>query len=295
MATEEHEGGVPGGVEPSYRVKFRRVARLVRLLSAGKVKAVFLSGAPGIAKTTSCLRTLTGLGLVEGDHYIICKGHTSPMGLYVNLFQNNGDRLVIFDDCDAAFGGAGGNKDGINIAKSALDDKDKRVVSFMSSKLPPGIPTSFVYTGRVLFISNKRSSDIDEAIESRCHTIDLNLSREEIFSFIEYEVLPEPYLTTTRAQRQYVLWRMKGALKRSPAPVSVRLYKKLLDLWVHDERGHFNDHVDALVPKSDELSFVRSLLDRHETIGDAAKAFAAQTGKSERSFYLLKAKYRDVL
>jgi hypothetical protein len=120
------------------------------------------------------------------------------------------------------------------------------------------------------------------------------LTRDEVLDFIEREVLPKPHLNSTHAHRRYVLWRYRAALCKSLVVPSVRLYRQLLDLWCHD-REFFNEHCEALLPRSDDLSLVRKLLDSHDTVKEAAAAFSAATGKSARTFFLLKAKWRDFL
>jgi hypothetical protein len=278
-------------LEPTYRAKFRRLERLVTLLAERKIYGVFCSGQPGISKTTTVLRVLAELGLHEGKDFVVFKGHTSPLGLYTSLYEaSQTGRVCVYDDSDVAFS----RGDGINIVKAALDDKPTRMISFVSSRLPPGVPTQFAFSGQIIFISNLTLGSIDAAIQSRCHCVELHLTRDEVLDFIEREVLPKPHLNSTQAHRRYVLWRYRAALCKSLVVPSVRLYRQLLDLWCHD-RDYFNEHVDALLPRSDELSLVRKLLESHDTVKEAAAAFAAATGKSARTFFLLKAKWRDFL
>ena len=290
------------GVEPLYKARFRRLERLVQLAVEQKVFSVFLTSQPGLGKSTAVIRALTKLGLTEPRDFKVIKGHTSGLGLYQSLWGEQGGRnadvepraggteqrkrLLIFDDCDAVFS----TMQNVNVLRACLDDKETRMVSWVSSKLPPGIPSSFPFTGSVVFISNLPIDAVDDAVISRSHTVDLTMDRDTLYLFIENEVIDAPHLMTTKAQRHYVFRRMKAALTHSPTPASVRLYKKLLDCFCHD-RPFFDEHCDALMPRSDELTMVRRLLDRHDTVGEAAKAYASATGKSERTFYLVKAKY----
>jgi hypothetical protein len=292
MATERTETSAVGAVEPTYRARYRILERLTALVGEGKINGLLVTGQPGLSKTTTVLRTLNVMGLVEGVGFAVYKGHTSPLGLFQTIWNEQkagNNRIIIFDDCDAALG-----RDGINLVKAALDDKPKRVVSFISSKLPHGVPTQFEFDGRIIFISNLPLSRLDQAAMDRCHCVEIALSRADLYDFIEHEVLPQDFLTTNLQQRRYVFRRMKAALQRSPVQASVRLYTKLLSLWVHD-RDNFHAHLGALLPRNDDLAMLRSLLDRHDTVGDAAAAYAASTKKSTRTFYLLKARYRDLL
>jgi len=292
MTYEQTETSPADDVEPPYRARYRILERLTALVGGGKINGLLVTGQPGLSKTTTVLKTLASMGLVEGVGFAVYKGHTSPFGLYQTLWNEQKaatGRIIIFDDCDTALG-----RDGINLVKAALDDKPKRVVSFVSSKLPHGVPTQFEFDGRIIFISNLPQSRLDQAAMDRCHCVEISLSRTDLFHFIEQEVLPHDYLSTNVQQRRYVFRRMKAALQRSPVQASVRLYVKLLSLWVHD-RDNFNAHLAALLPKSDDLAMLRHLLDRHDTVGEAAAAYAANTKKTTRTFYLLKARYRDLL
>jgi hypothetical protein len=292
MPTEQAETSTADRAEPPYRARYRLLERLVALVGEGKINGLLVTGQPGLSKTTTVLRVLAGMGHSEGVGFSVFKGHTSPLGLYQTLWaeqQSGLRRIVIFDDCDSALG-----RDGINVVKAVLDDKPKRTVSFVSSRLPHGIPTQFDFDGRIIFISNLSLSKLDSATTDRCHTVDIAMSREDLLLFIEHEVVPRDFLATTASQRRYVLSRMDAALQHSPARASVRLYMKLLNLWCYD-REHFEEHLLVVLPKNDDLALLRCLLDRHDTVSEAAQAYAELTDKSVRSFYLLKARYRDLV
>jgi len=294
IETANTELTAAGGAEPSYRRQYRLLESLTRLVALGKANGLVVVGIPGVAKSHTVLKTLTHLNLVEGTHFSVFKGHTSPLGLFISLWeqQQRGDvsQLIVYDDCDSALA----NKDGLNLVKAALDTKPRRIISFVSSKLPSGIPTKFEFSGRIIFISNLRLSQINDAVCDRVMTAEINLSRSELFQFIELEVLPHEYLDTTLGQRAYVLKQMQAALHHSTVRVSVRLYRKLLDLWCHD-RDNFHLHLDALLPRNSEFHMLRRLLDQADTVGEAATKYHEVTGKSERTFYLLKSRYRDYL
>jgi len=281
------------GVEATYRARYRILESLTTLVAQGKTNGLLVVGDPGISKSHTVLKTLTNLGFQEDGEYVIYRGHTSPLGLYMTLWQDqklgSTKRIIIFDDCDSALG-----KDGLNIVKAVLDSKERRMVSFVSSRLPSGIPTQFEFSGRIIFISNLPLAKLNEAVLDRVMVCEVKLSRKELFDFIKCEVLDNDYLTTTLAQRAYVLRRMIAALHFSPVKPSVRLYRKLLDLWCHD-RANFDLHLSSILPKNDDLHLLRNLLNSHDTIGEAGKAYQEITKKSVRSFFLIKARYRDLL
>ena len=110
-----------------------------------------------------------------GFEFVFFKGYSTARGLYNTLYDNNG-KLIVFDDCDSVLE----DKIAINILKSALDSYDKRTITWMSKmNKNDEYPQQFDFTGRIIFISNKKKESIDSAILSRSLTVDLTMTGDE--------------------------------------------------------------------------------------------------------------------
>lgn len=108
-------------------------------------------------------------------YYSVIKGFSTAKGLYEILYHNR-NRTVVFDDCDSIL------KDpvALNLLKGALDSYDRRVISWRSKGfIDDGLPTSFEFTGGVIFISNKSMQQIDQAVRTRAICIDLSMNLEQ--------------------------------------------------------------------------------------------------------------------
>ena len=114
----------------------------------------------------------------------------SAIGLYAKLYEfSDKGNVVVFDDCDSIL-----MEDlSLNILKGALDSSERRFISWNTdSRLlrSEGIPDRFEFKGAAIFITNikfehvksKRLRDHLDALESRCHYIDLQMDtqREKI-------------------------------------------------------------------------------------------------------------------
>jgi len=167
---------------------FGDMENLTMMVAKGISPSLLITGMPGLGKTHTVVKTLESLGMVEGEHYVHVKGRTTPGGMYITLYENS-DKLVLFDDCDSVF------KDGdtVNLLKGALDSYDRRVISWVSAKplRSDGVflPTSFEFTGRVIFISNLHISKIDSAIRSRAFAQDITLTVTQMIERMT-ELLP---------------------------------------------------------------------------------------------------------
>ncbi len=167
------------------RVRFKVLEDMTTAVKQGLVRALVVTGAPGVGKTFGVEAVLAAQE--EGDRkfrkYEVVKGKLSPLMLYSKLheYKESGDVLV-FDDCDDVLQ----DDTSLNILKAALDSSDVRTINWntASRHLTTGdIPTSFDYEGACIFITNtkfenNRSNKLGphlEAIESRCHYLDLTI------------------------------------------------------------------------------------------------------------------------
>ena len=90
------------------------------------------------------------------------------------MFENR-KSVIVFDDCDSVL------KDpvSLNLLKGALDSYSKRIISWRADIRDEDLPTSFEFKGRVIFISNLSSTQLDQAIISRSMAVDLTMTNEQ--------------------------------------------------------------------------------------------------------------------
>jgi hypothetical protein len=114
----------------------------------------------------------------------------SAIGLYKKLYEFQDKKcILVFDDCDSVLL----DDLSLNILKAALDSGKKRMIHWNTdsrSLSQEGMPNSFEFKGGAIFISNikfdhvrsKKLRDHLEALESRCHYLDLTIdtTREKI-------------------------------------------------------------------------------------------------------------------
>ena len=95
------------------------------------------------------------------------------------------DNVLVFDDCDSVLL----DDLSLNILKAALDSKKTRRIHWNTDSFKlrnEGVPDSFEFKGSAIFITNikfdnvksKKLRDHLEALESRCHYIDLTIDTE---------------------------------------------------------------------------------------------------------------------
>ena len=171
--------------------RFDILNEMTKAVKKGDVRAMIVSGPPGVGKSYGVE------GVLEKDDlfnkladrkpkFEIVKGAMSALGLYAKLYEfSEKGNVVVFDDCDSILF----DDLSLNILKGALDSSDRRFISWNTdSRLLRGedIPNRFEFKGSAIFITNikfehvksKRLRDHLDALESRCHYIDLQMDTQ---------------------------------------------------------------------------------------------------------------------
>jgi hypothetical protein len=226
--------------------RFEILHQMTRATISGDVRAMIVVGPPGVGKSYGVEFELEKAGLfdkISGKKvkYEVVKGAMTPIGLYCTLYRHSdANNVLVFDDCDSVFQ----DELALNILKAALDSGKKRKIHWNSDSAMlrrEGVPDMFDFKGGCIFITNlkfdnlksKKMQDHLEALQSRCHFLDLTLNTmrdkflriKQIFRqgqlFKDYDFSPE--------QGEEILGFM-DANKDKLREMSLRMALKLADL-----------------------------------------------------------------
>lgn len=163
--------------------RFNFLERLVTMVGKNKTASAIVTGDGGLGKSHTVITALKAAGLrdisdVEPGESVparstfrVIKGYTTPKGLFRVLWENR-NSIVVFDDCDSVFK----DEDAVNLLKGALDTYDKRMITWNTSIRDDELPRMFEFTGGVVFISNRPTNKIDQALRTRSMCIDLSMT-----------------------------------------------------------------------------------------------------------------------
>jgi predicted AAA+ superfamily ATPase len=175
------------------RDRFEILDDMTRAVKSGKVRAMIVTGPPGVGKSHGVETVLAKHDVfanVAQDEklkkYEVVKGAMSALGLYSKLYHyKDAKNILVFDDCDSVLL----DDLSLNILKAALDTSSKRMIHWNTDShllRREGVPDSFEFKGGAIFITNikfdhvksKKLRDHLEALESRCHYLDLTIDTE---------------------------------------------------------------------------------------------------------------------
>jgi hypothetical protein len=147
--------------------------------------------------------------------------------------------VLVFDDCDSILL----DDLSLNILKAALDSKKTRKICWNTDShmlRREGVPDTFEFAGSVIFITNikfdnvksKKLRDHLEALESRCHYIDLTIDtiREKILRIkqIVTDGMLKSHALPTETEQSIVAF--IDDYKRQLREISLRTVLKIADL-----------------------------------------------------------------
>jgi len=177
------------------QARFDILDMMTEAVRTGDVRAMIVSGPPGVGKTFGVEAVLQKANLFnilaeKKPKFEIVKGAMSSIGLYRKLYEFSAEgNVVVFDDCDDILM----EEQSLNTLKGALDSSSRRYISWNTDSRilrAEGIPDRFEFKGAAIFITNIKFEHVRskklrghlDALESRCHYIDLQMdtAREKI-------------------------------------------------------------------------------------------------------------------
>jgi len=223
----------------SINQRFDIMEQLIEMLAQGRVHSMITSGRGGVGKTRTIMETLQRL-----DVYVYSSsGKVTPMGLF-NMLESHSDEIIVFDDCDSVLQ----DSTSLNYLKAACDTKLVRTVTYERDNEI----RRFLFTGKILFITNLDPQILDQALVSRSIVINLEMTREEFIERLR-NVLPsianeqevslelaeeclahlEEFVLTYKTKPKDLTLRtiIKMVMIRASDPEGNR-WRKIADLWL---------------------------------------------------------------
>ena len=226
--------------------RFSILDEMAEAVSTSKIRAMIVSGPPGIGKSYGVERALEKQSMFEDisgseRKFEVVKGAMSAIGLYKKLYEHSAKgHVVCFDDCDAVLY----DDLALNLLKAALDTGRKRTLQWGTESRflhAEGVPNSFDFNAGIIFITNvkfdnvksKKLRDHLEALSSRCHYLDLTIDsmRDRMLRIKQIcrEGLLKKYDMSREKEAELVdfIFTNRTRLRE----VSLRMVLKIADLW----------------------------------------------------------------
>jgi hypothetical protein len=150
----------------------------VRMVAKRMTNGLFIFGSQGgLGKSETVKRTLASEGIVP----VTVNSHATPLGMYQTLYQHRQDEVLFIDDADSMYT----DMKVLGILRSALWGSP-RTVTYTSSALPDGLPSSFNFDSTIIMAANviPKKNPAFKAVLSRIDCFELRASNEEVVEFM---------------------------------------------------------------------------------------------------------------
>ena len=232
-------------VKERLRKRFKMLSDITQAAKEGNVRAVIVSGPPGVGKSFGVEAQLAKSDLFntignKKPKYEVVKGAMSALGLYCKLYEySEAGNVIVFDDCDSVLL----DDLSLNILKAALDSSKRRWISWNTDSRMlrnEGIPDRFEFKASAIFITNikfdhvksKKLKDHLDALESRCHYVDLTIDSERDKVLRIKQIVEDGMLRDYNFEQEEVddIMEFIESNKKQLRELSLRTVLKLADL-----------------------------------------------------------------
>ena len=226
--------------------RFNILDEMADAVATSKVRAMIVSGPPGIGKSYGVEKALEKQNMftdIAGSKrkFEMVKGAMSAIGLYKKLYEFKDKGCVCcFDDCDAILY----DDLALNLLKAALDTTPRRTLHWNTESRVlqnEGMPNSFEFNGGVIFITNikfdnvksKKLQDHLAALQSRCHYLDLTIDSMKDRMLRIRQIcgigMLDKYKMPSGLQEELIQFIYDN--KHKLREISLRMVLKIADLW----------------------------------------------------------------
>jgi hypothetical protein len=243
---------VPTVTESKFTInqRFGFLSDMVVMLAKGDQPSVVVTGPGGLGKSHTVTTALRNAGLkdlsvldeyevgasIPKNAFIVIKGYSTPKGLYRTLFENR-NSVIVFDDCDSVL------KDSVslNLLKGALDSYSKRIISWRADIKDEDLPTSFEFKGRVIFISNMSSNQLDQAIISRSMSVDVTMTQEQKVERMRHLVNEKTFMADFEMAHKTDALNLISTMVNSVKELSLRTLIQVTKIRKSNPNGNWKD------------------------------------------------------
>lgn len=133
------------------KLRFGMLDRLTRASIINAIRALVVTGAPGVGKTHTILEILEN---TPGAKFEVVKGTLSAVELYkLGYRMRHPGSVVVLDDADGIFA----DEDALNILKALCDSSQVRRVNWLKDSATlrqDDVPQAYEFHGSFIFVSN---------------------------------------------------------------------------------------------------------------------------------------------
>ncbi len=256
---------------------YRMFDRYLDMQKKGYSFGTVICGETGLSKT------FRAVGILDGEHMAYLNTYTTPLALYMWLYENK-DKDCIIDDVE----GIWRDKQSLSYIKGFCGEvKGTRLVQYHSTKSAEGVPSCFQATGTMTLIYNEIPSNVHvDAVLSRLNYVDMNLSFAERVATIN-KIAQEPYKDLTVEERIMIVKYIESVANPTIRNLNFRTLFRIFECFRYDKVA-WKEMADDILKADEELSIIHEAMSRGLSTAEVCRIYQGETGNSRRQFFYKK-------
>lgn len=200
--------------------KNEQLSSFIKMCLKSNTCGGLLFGKAGHGKTTALFKAIAEYGIGK-DKYVYTSNYFTARGFFDFLFENR-DKIILLDDCETILE----NKVCANFLRTALwENNNERKINYNTANQK----RTFLFTGKIIMIVNLLPKTI-APLKDRVPSLEYNLTKEEILSIAEKEIIPKEYKGLTFGNRFEVYKHIKNVVAPKQE-ISLRTFIRAFDCY----------------------------------------------------------------
>lgn len=235
-----------------------------------KVNCLIIDGEQGTGKTTITKSILKDLK----KDILYLNSYTTGLAFYKSVYSNK-YKTIILDDIFGLYS----DEKGISILRALVNTEKVRYVKYQSTSEKLDVPSSFVFEGSVIILTNKITLEMDNSLLGRAIYRKIYFTLKEKFDFME-KIAKFHYKEFSKNELKEIMDFIRTNVDETTNNFSFRSVIKIIEFYKHDRKKWKELGIEEL-EKDEELIFIKEIMNL--PIEERNKRWLEENGRSIRT------------
>jgi hypothetical protein len=251
--------------------KYEGVKEYVRIISDSdsRINSFVLKSEQGLGKTTIIKNILKDLK----KEILYVNSYTTALSFYKLVYYNR-FKVIILDDVFGLYS----DEKGVAILRALTNTEKVRYIKYDSTSDKLDVPTSFIFEGSIIILTNKITQEMDNSLLGRAIYREINFTLQEKIEFMG-EIAKFHY-AELKGELDEIINFAKDNLDITTKNFSFRTIIKIIEFYKRSKDKWKQLALEEL-EKDEELIFVKSIMNK--PVESRNKEWCEETGQSIRT------------
>jgi len=260
--------------------KYENIKEYIKIITNPKsrINCLILKSEQGLGKTTIVKNILKELK----KDILYINSYSTALSFYKLVYHNRFKHIVL-DDVYGLYS----DEKGIAIIRALTNTEKVRYIKYESTSDKLDVPSSFIFEGSVIILTNKITPEMDNSLLGRAIYREIKFSLSEKLEFMEK--IAKFHYNLKENELKEIMDFIRENVDETTKNFTFRSVLKIIEFYKNNKDNWKKLGLEEL-EKDDMLVLVKELIETYYTAERQVEEFVKLTGKSRRTFFRLKKK-----